>query len=88
MQTIGLCIVLFNLVQDLPPTSTVTHFASIKTFPLYMGTAIYAFEGIALVLPLQKEMKEPESLGGKIGVLNAGMCIVACMNTAIGFYGK
>ncbi|KAJ6224063.1 hypothetical protein RDWZM_002608 [Blomia tropicalis] len=87
LQTIGLFIVMFNLVQDLPPTSTVKPWGSIRTFPLYMGTAIYAFEGIALILPLQKEMNEPESLGGKIGVLNASMTIVACMNTAIGFYG-
>ncbi|KAH9396115.1 hypothetical protein TYRP_019862, partial [Tyrophagus putrescentiae] len=87
LQTFGLGIVMINLVQDLPPTSSRAPYGSIRTFPLYMGTAIYAFEGIALVLPLQKEMSEPEALGGRLGVLNAGMAIVGCMNTAIGFYG-
>ncbi len=87
LQTFGLAIVMINLVQDLPPTSSRAPYGSIRTFPLYMGTAIYAFEGIALVLPLQKEMSEPEALGGRLGVLNAGMAIVGCMNTAIGFYG-
>jgi proton-coupled amino acid transporter len=52
-----------------------------------MGIAIYAFEGIGLVLPLQKEMREPEAFGGLIGVLNTGMTIVACLYTAVGFFG-
>ena len=78
---------MFNLLQDIPPIASVDSWGTLSTFPLYMGTAIYAFEGIALVLPLQREMKEPEALGGKLGVMNAGMAIVAAMNTAIGFYG-
>ncbi|CAG2122159.1 unnamed protein product, partial [Medioppia subpectinata] len=52
-----------------------------------MGTAIYAFEGIGLVLPLQKEMREPDSFGGSVGVLNTGMTVVACLYTAVGFFG-
>lgn len=86
-QTVGLIIVLVNLVQDLPPTSAVKPWGDLKTFPLFMGTAIYAFEGIGLVLPLQKEMQEPKALGGAVGVLNTGMVVVMCLNVAIGFFG-
>ncbi|KPM02915.1 proton-coupled amino acid transporter 4-like protein [Sarcoptes scabiei] len=87
LQTLGLLIVLYNLVQNLPDPSLVHPIGSLSKFPLFLGTAIYAFEGIGLVLPLQKEMREPKSLGGYVGVLNTSMTIVACLNIAIGFFG-
>ena len=32
-------------------------------------------------------MKTPEDFGGLTGVLNTGMVIVACLYTAVGFFG-
>ncbi|CAG2175583.1 unnamed protein product [Oppiella nova] len=87
LQTTGLFIVFYNLIQELPHTWERPAFVDIKKFPLYMGTAIYAFEGIGLVLPLQKEMREPDAFGGPIGVLNTGMTVVACLYTGVGFFG-
>lgn len=87
LQCTGLLIVFYNLLQDLPKTWERPAFVDITKFPLYMGTAIYAFEGIGLVLPLQKEMKEPDAFGGVFGVLNTGMSIVASLYIAIGFFG-
>ena len=87
LQTTGLFIVFYNLIQDLPHTWERPASVEISKFPLYMGIAIYAFEGIGLVLPLQKEMREPQAFGGSIGVLNTGMTIVACLYTAVGFFG-
>lgn len=87
LQSTGLLIVFYNLMQELPHTWERPAFVDIKRFPLYMGIAIYAFEGIGLVLPLQKEMREPEAFGGSVGVLNTGMTIVACLYTAVGFFG-
>ncbi|CAH2076539.1 unnamed protein product, partial [Iphiclides podalirius] len=55
--------------------------------PLYFGTAIYAFEGIGVILPLENNMKTPEAFGGWNGVLNTSMVIVAVLYTAIGFFG-
>lgn len=55
--------------------------------PLYFGTAIYAFEGIGIVLPLENNMKTPQDFGGISGVLNTGMVIVACLYTSVGFFG-
>ena len=87
LQTTGLFIVFYSLIQDLPHTWERPAFVELSKFPLYMGTAIYAFEGIGLVLPLQKEMREPQAFGGSVGVLNTGMTIVACLYMAVGFFG-
>ncbi|XP_038215018.1 proton-coupled amino acid transporter 4 [Zerene cesonia] len=83
----GLVITFYYILQDLPHTSTVKAFASWHQLPLYFGTAIYAFEGIGVVLPLENNMKTPQDFGGWTGVLNTGMVIVAALYTAIGFFG-
>ncbi|XP_037957290.1 proton-coupled amino acid transporter-like protein CG1139 [Teleopsis dalmanni] len=83
----GLAISFFYMLQDLPPTDTVKPVASWATLPLYFGTAIYAFEGIGVVLPLENNMNTPEDFGGTTGVLNTGMVIVACLYTSVGFFG-
>ncbi|XP_024084904.1 proton-coupled amino acid transporter 1 isoform X2 [Cimex lectularius] len=83
----GLGMTFSYLLTDLPRTSTVKMFAPIAQWPLFFGTAIYAFEGIGVVLPLENNMKTPEDFGGLTGVLNTGMVIVACLYTAVGFFG-
>ncbi|XP_059046360.1 proton-coupled amino acid transporter-like protein pathetic isoform X1 [Achroia grisella] len=83
----GLVVTFYYILQDLPPTSSVKAFASWHQLPLYFGTAIYAFEGIGVILPLENNMKTPEDFGGWTGVLNTGMVIVAALYTAIGFFG-
>uniref|UniRef100_T1GF26 Amino acid transporter transmembrane domain-containing protein n=1 Tax=Megaselia scalaris TaxID=36166 RepID=T1GF26_MEGSC len=84
---VGLAITFMYLLHDLPRTSTVKPVASWATLPLYFGTAIYAFEGIGVVLPLENNMRTPQDFGGATGVLNTGMVIVACLYTAVGFFG-
>ncbi|KAF9805881.1 hypothetical protein SFRURICE_013857 [Spodoptera frugiperda] len=83
----GLVITFYYILQDLPPTNTVKAFSTWQQIPLYFGTAIYAFEGIGVVLPLENNMKTPEAFGGWNGVLNTGMVIVAALYTGIGFFG-
>lgn len=48
---------------------------------------MFAFEGISLVLPLQKDMKTPRNFEGCTGVLNTGMVVVSSLYFAVGFYG-
>lgn len=45
------CMVLtfYFLFQDLPPITDRRAFGHLKDLPLFFGTAIFAFEGIALV---------------------------------------
>lgn len=83
----GLVITFFYMLQGLPNTSSVNAFSSWAQLPLYFGTAIYAFEGIGVVLPLENNMKNPKDFGGWNGVLNTGMVVVACLYTAVGFFG-
>ncbi|XP_013187317.1 proton-coupled amino acid transporter-like protein pathetic [Amyelois transitella] len=83
----GLVITFYYILQDLPNTKTIKKFSSFHQLPLYFGTAIYAFEGIGVVLPLENNMKNPEAFGGWTGVLNTGMVIVAVLYTGIGFFG-
>ena len=59
LQFVGLGIIFYYLLQDIPPVSQRKVFASVGQLPLYFGTAIYAFEGIGIVLPLENSMKTP-----------------------------
>lgn len=83
----GISITFYYMIQDMPSTETVKRSIQWSTLPLYFGTAIYAFEGIGVVLPLENNMQTPEDFGGISGVLNTGMVIVACLYSAVGFFG-
>uniref|UniRef100_A0A1B6C7H6 Amino acid transporter transmembrane domain-containing protein n=2 Tax=Clastoptera arizonana TaxID=38151 RepID=A0A1B6C7H6_9HEMI len=87
LTSVGLGITFFYMLQGLPRTSSVHAFSSWKQLPLFFGTAIYAFEGIGVVLPLENNMETPQDFGGLTGVLNTGMVIVACLYTSVGFFG-
>ena len=49
--------------------------------------AMFTFEGIGIVLPLENKMKTPKGMPGWTGVLNTGMILVACLYIAVGFFG-
>lgn len=55
--------------------------------PLFFATAVYAFEGIGVVLPVIKEMRYPQRILGLNGVLNSSMALVALLYMAMGFFG-
>ncbi|KAF5287223.1 hypothetical protein FQA39_LY16000 [Lamprigera yunnana] len=83
----GLIITFFYMLQDLPNIKTINAFSSWSQLPLYFGTAIYAFEGIGVILPLENNMKTPRDFGGLTGVLNTVMVIVTSLYTGVGFFG-
>ncbi|KAJ6637549.1 Proton-coupled amino acid transporter-like protein [Pseudolycoriella hygida] len=83
----GIGVVFYYVLQDVPSISHRNHFGQVSTLPLYFGTAMFAFEGIALVLPLKNAMKKPEQFGSAFGVLNVGMILTTLLYTSFGFFG-
>lgn len=83
----GITIAFMFLLEDLPHSNTVAPVSEWSTMPLYFGTAMYAFEGIGVILPLENNMKTPKDFRRWNGVLNTGMTIVVCLYSAVGFYG-
>ncbi|CAG0914220.1 unnamed protein product [Notodromas monacha] len=87
LQAGGTTVIFYYLLRDLQPVSSRKWVAPVRQWPLYFGTAIYAFEGIGIVLPLENKMKRPADFVGCTGVLNTGMVLVTCLYTAMGFFG-
>lgn len=59
-------------------------FAPLSRFPTAFGSAVFSYEGIAVVLPLKNSMNEPEKFGR---VLNLGMTVVTIMYISLGVVG-
>jgi solute carrier family 36 (proton-coupled amino acid transporter) len=84
----GLIISYYYSAQDLPNIRERNYLPpSLHQLPLFFGTAIFAFEGIALVLPLQNAMKSPKNFGKLFGVLNVGMVFVTAIFISFGTIG-
>ncbi|XP_078326492.1 neutral amino acid uniporter 4-like isoform X2 [Crassostrea virginica] len=83
----GLIFVLFYVVQDSPPQSKRPAFVGWFDLPMYFGTAVYAFEGIGLVMPLKNKAADEWDYSRRCGLLSLGMTIVIALYIAIGFLG-
>lgn len=76
-----------NCIQGLQSYTYFPSFTSVAELPLFFGIAIYAFEGIAVVLPIENRMRNKHDFRGLTGVLNTGMVFVTVLYATIGFYG-
>jgi len=83
----GIGITIYYLFQDLPSIDSRPAFAPVAKWPLFFGTAIFALEGIGVVMPLENNMKTPENFLGCPGVLNIGMFVTVCLYSILGFLG-
>ena len=79
--------ILNNLIGYIFRLLTSVYFIFRGQLPLFFGTAIYAFEGIGVVLPIENQMKHKHELRGLNGVLNTSMVIVTCLYIAVAFFG-
>uniref|UniRef100_A0A1B6DX41 Amino acid transporter transmembrane domain-containing protein n=1 Tax=Clastoptera arizonana TaxID=38151 RepID=A0A1B6DX41_9HEMI len=83
----GIATTLYLSMSDLPPITSRKPIGKLVDIPLFFGTALYCFEGISLVLPLQREMKNPQKFKSPLGVLNLGMIIVTVTLLTTGIVG-
>nr|CAI5832887.1 unnamed protein product [Callosobruchus analis] len=69
----GMGVTFYYIFSDLPALDTVPPMASFSSLPGFFGTAIFALEGIGVVMPLENNMKTPQHFIGCPGVLNTGI---------------
>jgi len=89
IQSVGLGIIFYYIFGQgsLKPSESLPWFAPPDRLPLFFGTAIFAIEGISVVLPIENQMRYPKDMLGYNGVLNTSMTLVVALYIAMGFYG-
>lgn len=75
------------IFQSFPSFNQRKYVGNFETISFCFGTVLYAFEGIALILPLQNAMKKPESFSSLCGVLNVGQLITTFIFLSVGIFG-
>lgn len=83
----GMGITFYYLLTDMPALNSKPYFVTISKLPKFFGTAIFALEGIGVVMPLENNMKTPTHFIGCPGVLNTGMSFVVILYATVGFFG-
>lgn len=58
----------------------------VKTLPIFFGVAVYAFEGIGLVIDIEKSMKHPEHFEKCLWTATALLIVVFGALGAIGYF--
>ncbi|GFN79512.1 proton-coupled amino acid transporter [Plakobranchus ocellatus] len=87
LYVISLVIIYQFVFQDLPDARERPAFNSWRTLPMFLGTSLYCFESVCLIIPLRGRMRHKEEMGGWIGLLTLAQTIVVALDTALGFYG-
>ncbi|XP_063892789.1 proton-coupled amino acid transporter-like protein pathetic [Helicoverpa armigera] len=77
----------FYTFTDLKPLENIEMVASVEKWPLFLSTAIFAMEGINVVMPVENEMAKPQHFLGCPSVLNVTMIFVTILYGVVGIFG-
>ncbi|KAG6450761.1 hypothetical protein O3G_MSEX006741 [Manduca sexta] len=80
-------ICLYYICSEFPDLDSRPMSANIGDLPLFIGTVIFAMEGIGVVLPVENTMAKPQHFLGCPGVLNITMTVVVLLYMVMGFLG-
>lgn len=84
----GLLFTIGYTTQDLPDIETLPLVAPLDRYPIFFGVVLFAFEGIALVLPVSTAMSRPKQFSkAGTGVLDVAIMCVTMAYVGIGFMG-
>ncbi|EPQ27471.1 uncharacterized protein PFL1_05009 [Pseudozyma flocculosa PF-1] len=56
-----------------------------KSYPLFIGTAVFTFEGIGLIIPITESMKEPERFPKALSGVMAGVMVLFASAGALSY---
>ncbi|KAJ0179448.1 hypothetical protein K1T71_005160 [Dendrolimus kikuchii] len=80
-------ICLYYICGEFPSIDDRPMSVDIGSLPLFIGTVIFAMEGIGVVLPVENTMAKPQHFLGCPGVLNITMTVVVLLYMIMGFLG-
>ncbi|KAK0418287.1 hypothetical protein QR680_013477 [Steinernema hermaphroditum] len=83
----AVAIVVFYLISHLQPSDSLPAVGDWRNFPLFFGTVVFAFEGVAVVLPIENQMEQPQHYISPNGVLNTSCLVVLALYLTTGFFG-
>jgi len=89
LQAVGIFIILEYLITDIKNVDMRErdNFRPLSEVALGFGSAMFAFEGISVVLPIYTRMKHSDRMSGWFGVINFSYVILLVLYFAMGFFG-